>query len=104
MPITLALWFCIPIGALYYFAARSLLRFFLGRYEQKERNAARLFGAFGALSLPLIYCFGLVGNSISGKFGHAIAGGLFGIVALALVSPLLMTLMEGKWKKFGKDH
>jgi len=58
MPVNFTLLFCIPIGILYYFAARSLLRFFLGRYEQKERRAARLFGAFGALSIPLIYCSG----------------------------------------------
>ena len=104
MPISLALWFCIPIGALYYFAARWLLRFFLGRYEQKERWAARLFGAFGTLSIPLIYWSGLIGDAISGRFGRAVAGGLFAVVALGLIGPLLMTLMEGKWRKFGKDH
>jgi hypothetical protein len=104
MPITYALLLCIPIGALYYFAARWLLRFFLGRYELKERRAACLFGAFGALSIPMIYCCGLVGDAVPGRFGQAVADGLFAVVALGLIGPLLMTLMEGKWRKFGKDH
>jgi hypothetical protein len=104
MPISLALWFCIPIGALYYFVARWLLRFFLDRYEQKERKAARLFAAFGTLSITLIYCSGLVGDAISGKLGQAVAGGLFAVIALGLIGPLLMTLMEGKWRRFGRDH
>jgi Na+-driven multidrug efflux pump len=104
MPINFALLFCIPIGILYYFAARWSLRFFLGRYEQKERRAARLFGAFGALSIPLIYCSGLVGDAVSGRFGQTIAGGLFAVAALGLVGPLLKTLMEGKWRIFDSNH
>ena len=104
MPIDFALLFCIPIGILYYFAARWSLRFFLGRYEQKERRAARLFGAFGALSIPLIYCSGLVGDAVSGRFGQTIAGGLFAVAALGLVSPLLKTLMKGKWRNFDSNH
>ena len=104
VPMSLALWFCIPIGALYYFAGRWLLRFFLGRYERRERRAAWLFGAFGALSIPLLYYSGLAGDAISVRFGRAVAGGLFAVVALGLIGPLLMTLMEGKWRMFGKDH
>ncbi len=104
MPISIALWLCIPIGVLYYFAARWLLRFFLGRYEQRERRAARLFAAFGALSIPLIYCSGLIGDAISGKFGQAIGAGLFAVVTLGLIGPLLVTLMEEKWRKFGRDR
>ena len=102
MQISLALWFCIPIGALYYFAARWLLRFFLGRYERNERRAARLFAAFGTLSIPLIYCSGLVGDAIKGRFGQAVAGGLFAVVTMGLIGPLLITLMEEKWRKFGR--
>jgi len=104
MPISYALLLCIPIGALYFFAARWLLRFFLGRYEQKERKGAWLFGAFGALSIPLIYCSGLVGDAISGRLGRAVAGGLFGVAAVGLTGPLLKTLMEGKWRSFGSNH
>jgi len=104
MPISYALLLCIPIGLLFYFAARWLLRFFLGRCEQKERRAALTFGAFGALSIPLIYCSGLVGDAISGRLGRAVAGGLFGIAALALIGPLMKLLMEEKWRDFGKGH
>jgi hypothetical protein len=104
MPINIALLFCIPIGLLYYFGARWLLRFFLGHYERKERRAAWLFGAFGALSIPLIYCSGLIGEAISGRFGQSVGEVLFAVAAVGLVGPLLMTLMEGKWRKFGKDH
>jgi hypothetical protein len=104
MPLSLALWFCIPIGALYYFLARWLHRFLLGRYERRERRAAWLFGVIGALSIPLIYCSGLVGDAISGRFGQTIGEVLFAVVAVGLIGPLLMTLMEGKWRKFGKNH
>jgi Na+-driven multidrug efflux pump len=104
VPINIALLFCIPIGILYYFAARGLIRFFLGRYEQKERRAACLFGAFGTLSIPLIFCSRLVGDAISGRFGRAVADGLFAVVALGLIGPLLKTLMEGKWRSFGSNH
>ncbi len=104
MPINIALLLCIPIGLLYYFGARWLVRFLLGRYERRERRAARLFGAFGALSIPLIYCSGLVGDAISGRFGQVVAGGLFAIVAMGLIGPLLKTLMEEKWRSFGDNH
>ncbi len=104
MPISIALLFCVPIGLLFYSEARWLLRFFLGRYERKERRAARLFGAFGALSIPLIYCSGLVGSAISGKLGETVAGVLFSVAALGLIGPLLKTLMEGKWRSFGRNH
>ena len=104
MPINIALLFCIPIGILFYFAARWLLRFFLGRYEQKERRAALIFGAFGALSIPLIFCAGLVGDAIPGSLGRTVAGALFAVVALGLISPLMKTLMEGKWRSSVINH
>jgi hypothetical protein len=104
MPISYALLLCIPIGALYYFGARWLVHIFLGRYHEKERRAALLLGASGTLSIPLICCSGLIGDAISGRFGRAIGGTLFAVVALGLMGPLLMILMEGKWRKFGKNH
>jgi hypothetical protein len=104
MPIFIALLLCIPLGFLFYFEARWLLRFFLGRYEQKERRAARLFGAFGALSIPLIYCTGLLGDAIPGRFGRTTAAGLFGVATMGLIGPFLKTLMDEKWRSFGRNH
>ncbi|MGO9324941.1 MAG: hypothetical protein ACLP07_10305 [Terracidiphilus sp.] len=104
MPISYALLLCIPIGLLAYFEARWMLRFFLGRYEQKERKAAYCFAAFGALSVPLIYVSGIVGAAISGMFGTVVSGVLFGVVAMLLIGPLLWMLMERKWRSFGRHH
>jgi len=104
MPINYALLLCIPIGLFFYFEARWLLRFFLGRFEQKERGAAYCFAAFGALSVPLIYVTGIIGNAISGTVGTVVSGVLFGVIAILLMGPLLRLLLEGKWKTFGKNH
>ena len=104
MPISIALLLCIPLGLLFYFGARWLLRFFLGHYERKERMSARLFGAFGALSIPLIYYSGLVGDAIPGRLGKVVASGIFALIAMGLIGPFLMTLMEGKWRSFGRNH
>jgi len=104
MPINYALLLCIPIGLLFYFEARWLLRFFLGRYEHKERRAAYSFAAFGALSVPLIYVSGIIGDAISGRLGVVFAGLVFSAVAILLMSPLLKMLLAGKWRSFGKNH
>jgi hypothetical protein len=104
MPISIALLFCIPLGLLFYFGGRWLLRYLLGRYEQKERRAALFFGAFGALSIPLIYCSGLIGDAIGGRLGVAVDGVLFAVAALGLISPLLKTLIDGEWRGVGQDH
>ena len=104
MPINYALLLCIPIGLLFYFGAVGLLHFFLGRYEQKDRAAAYLFAAFGALSIPLIYCTGILGDTIPGQYGRTIAGGLFGLIAVLLIGPLLRKLIEEKWRTVGKNH
>jgi hypothetical protein len=103
MPINYALILCIPIGLLFYFGARWLLRFLLGRYEQKERRAALFFGAFGALSIPLIYCSGLVGDTIGGRLGETVDGVLFAVAALGLIGPLLKTLINGEWRGVARD-
>jgi hypothetical protein len=96
MPISLALLFCIPIGLLFYFEARWLIRYFSGRFEQKERRAARLFGIFGVLLIPLIYCSGLIEHEFPGRFGKPIAIGLCAVVFLGLFGPALATLNERK--------
>ncbi len=41
MPISIALWLGVPIGFLFYFEARSLILYSVGRFEQQERRAAR---------------------------------------------------------------
>lgn len=83
MPITYALLLCIPIGLLYYFGARWLVRFFLGLYEQKERRAAYLLRrGFGGRNS---------GKNQKNSGHYTICGCRFG-----LIGPLLKTLMEGK--------
>ena len=104
MPVNFTLLFCIPIGILYYFAARWSLRFFLGRYEQKERRVRTPVWGLWCLVDPLNLLLRLVGDAVSGRFGQTIAGGLFAVAALGLVSPLLKTLMKGKWRNFDSNH
>ena len=77
MPISIALLLCVPIGFLFYFEARWLIRHLFGRYEQRERRAARLFGALGASLIPLMYGFGLIEKALPGHLGHTIAFGFF---------------------------
>jgi hypothetical protein len=76
----------------------------LDNFEKKERRAALFFGAFGAFSIPLIYCSGLVGDAIGGRLGETVDGVIFAVAALGLIGPLLRTLMEGKWRSFGRHH
>lgn len=104
MPISYALLLCIPIGLLCFFWARWLLRFHLGRYEGSERRAALSFGAFGALSIPLLYCAGLIRASIPGKFGEFVGAGSFAIIAMGLTTPFVRTLIEARWRSFGRGH
>lgn len=96
MPISIALLFCIPIGFLFYFEARWLIRYALGRYEQRERRAARLFGVFGASLIPLIDCFGLIEDAFPGRLGKTIAIGFFLVATLGLFAPIFATLDERK--------
>ncbi|MGA2167655.1 MAG: hypothetical protein ABSG62_05545 [Terracidiphilus sp.] len=95
MPISLALLLCIPIGFLFYFEARWLIRYALGRYEQRERRAARLFGVFGASLIPSMYCFGIIEEAFPGRLGKTIAIGFF-VVAWGLVGSIFATLNERK--------
>jgi hypothetical protein len=94
MPITYALFLCIPIGLLFYFEARWLIRYLLGRYEEKERRAARFFGVFGALLIPLIYCFGHIEDAFPGPAGRAIATGFFAAVSWGLSYPFFKTCLK----------
>jgi hypothetical protein len=72
MPTSIALLFYVPVGLLFYFEARWFFRRFAGRCEYRERRAARLWGLFGGLLIPLIYCFGF----IEGGFQEGLEGQL----------------------------
>jgi hypothetical protein len=77
MPFYAVLLLCIPIGFLFYFEARWLIRYASGRYEQRERWAARFIGVFGVSLIPLIYSFRLIEDAFPGRLGKSIAIGLF---------------------------
>jgi hypothetical protein len=77
MPISIALLLCIPIGLFFYFEIRWLCRRILGRFEKYERRAARVWGLFGALLIPLIYCFGWIEYAFPGRLGKVLAIGFF---------------------------
>jgi hypothetical protein len=94
MPITYALLLCLPIGLLFYFEARWLIRYLLGRYKEKERRAALFFGIFGALLIPLIYCFGHIEDESPGSAGKAIAAGFFVAVSWVLAYPFFKTCLK----------
>jgi hypothetical protein len=96
MPISIALWFGIPIGFLFYFEARWLLRFFLGRYERKERLAARFFGAFGVSLIPLVFCSGLIEHAFPGRLGEILAMGFFMVVGWGFWGMFIATVNEGR--------
>ena len=92
MPISIALLLCIPIGFLFYLEARWLTRYLFGRFELRERKAARLFGVFGALLIPIIYCFGLIEYSFPGKLGKAIAFGFLWVATMGIFGPIFVIL------------
>jgi hypothetical protein len=96
MPISIALLLCIPLGFLFYFGARWGIRFVLGRFEQGERRAARLFGVFGASLIPLIWCTGLIEESFPGRLGTTIGIGFFAVATTGLLASILATLKERK--------
>jgi hypothetical protein len=96
MPISIALWLGVPIGFLSYFEARWLIRYCVGRFDQRERRAARFCGAFGVFLIPLIYCFGLIEDAFPGRLGTTIACGLFAAVSFGFFGLILNTLNERK--------
>jgi hypothetical protein len=95
VPISIGLLLGIPIAFLFFFEARWLIRYASGRYELRERRAARLFGVFGALLIPLIYCFGLIEDAFPGRLGETIAVGSFAIIG-GLVALIFTTMNKGK--------
>ena len=104
MPIWSAPLLCIPVGLLFYFEARWLIRYCLGRYEQKERKAARLIGAYGALFIPIIFGFGSIERAIPGRVGELTAYGFFVAVSCGFAFAVIASLNEGKELADGKDH
>jgi len=96
MPISIALFLGIPIGLLFYFEARWLIRYWTGRYESPEHKAARICGFFGLSLVPLIYCFGFIGQEFPGRIGEILAIGFFMIASLAFAGPVIAILSKGK--------
>jgi hypothetical protein len=92
MSIYLALLFCIPIGYLMFLEARYLLKYWAGRYEERERKAARVFGVFGGLLIPVIYCSGLTEDAFPGKIGKVAVAGLWFTLA-AVVAGIVGRIM-----------
>ena len=95
MPISIGLLLCIPIGFLFFLEGRWLARYASGRYEQRERRAALLFGIFGASLIPLIYCFGHIEDAFPG-FGKTIENGSFMVGGVGLVTPIFAAPKKGK--------
>jgi hypothetical protein len=96
VPISIALLFCIPIGFLFYFEARWLIRYTVGDYGQRERRVARLLGVFGVALIPLIYSFGLVEDAFPGRLGKVLANGVIVVAGLGFTGSILAALNERK--------
>jgi hypothetical protein len=101
MPISIALLFCIPIGFAFYYEARWLTRYYMGRYELTERRGALAFGVFGGLLIPIIYCAGCAEESFSGKIGKMIAVGIT-VFAGMIIAGFAGRILVSK-KKEGND-
>jgi len=97
MSLWVALLFCIPIGLLFWMEARWFFRRFLDRYEKRERRAASVWGLFGALLVPMIYCYGVIQDALPGVLGRTIATGFFVVVGLGVCSPIFAILDKEKW-------
>ena len=99
MPISIGLLFCIPVGLLFYAEGRWLFRRLVGHYNEKERRAALLWGLFGGLLIPVIFCYGLIEDAVPGILGRALGTGLFMAVGFACCSPMLAILAKEKWQR-----
>jgi hypothetical protein len=104
MPITYALLLCVPIGALFYFEMRWVIKRFFGSYGQKEIAAARLWGLFGALIIPFIYCSGLIGSLFPQRFETIVIAGIFVALSSAVLLPILAILTGKKEEGDARDH
>jgi hypothetical protein len=69
MPDLIVLSFSIPLGVLFFFQTRWLIRLLVGRYEKAERRVARYFGLFGASLIPLVYGTRLIEDAVPGGVG-----------------------------------
>jgi hypothetical protein len=96
MPISIALFLGIPIGAVFYFEARWLIRYVSGHYEQRERKAARIMGVFGALLVPIIYCIGTIEEAVPGSLGKTLAFGFIAVATWGTFGSMLLILSKGK--------
>lgn len=96
MPISIALFLCMPSGFLAYVEARWLIRYFFGRFESRDRKAARICGFFGASLIPLLYCFGLIEQQFHGKLGENLAMGFIMVVSWGFAGPVVAILTKGK--------
>jgi hypothetical protein len=83
----IVLLFSVPVGALFFFQARWLIRLLLGCYEKAERRVARCFGIYGALLIPLVYGIRFIEDAVPGTFGRILAMGLFAADSLLLAGP-----------------
>jgi hypothetical protein len=79
--------FSIPLGVLFFFEGRWLIRLLLGRYEKAERGVARCFGIYGALLIPLVYGIKFIEGAVHGSLGKILAIGLFAADCLLLAWP-----------------
>ncbi len=96
MPISIAFLLCVPIGFLFYFEARWLIRYCLGRFESREHRAARICGFFGASLIPLIYCFGLIEQELPGRIGEFLAMGFFMVASSGFLGAVIAILGKGR--------
>jgi hypothetical protein len=87
MPDLIVLLFSIPLGLLFFFQTRWLIRLLLGRYEKEERRVARLFGVYGTLLIPLVYGIGFIEDAFPGRLGKTLAVGLFAADCLLIAWP-----------------
>jgi hypothetical protein len=96
MPIYLALLLCIPIGFFAYFEARWLILHVMGRYESRERKAARICGFFGVSLIPLLRCFGYIEQEFPGRTGENLAMGFLMVAYGAFAGPIILILRKEK--------
>jgi len=83
----IVLLFSVPVGFLFFFQARWLVRLLLRRYEREERMLAVFFGIYGALLIPLAYGVKFIEGAFPGRLGKVLAAGLFAADCLLIAWP-----------------